>query len=279
MFCFYSKDEVFMESLKALHGTTLKYESNSDQPDARKTVVKYPDFVTMTAFIAKEAKLRKHDERRYEQSAHMLPYSPAVYTEMLAYLRLCLAQDANMTLERGVAQHPSEKTPLLAKYLRTFFSSNKKFDDSHPLKQYLNLIMEFMNAFPGIVPISCLLEVVGCIPDLLYSDYVDRLNWFKGFLGSTKEEIREHASVLYGILTAYALNNNDFDQMINELVDNAKSSKNLENQHGSMLALANSLERRISIRKNKNELQGVGIDWTCYKNAVELLCKLTFLIL
>lgn len=141
-----SKDEVFMEALKALYGTTRKYSTESTSLSKN---IKLPEFIPMCAFVSKEAKARKSDERRFEQGNIVLPFAPVVYTEILAYLRLCLAQGADLINKGGISPHPNETTPLLGKYLRSLCTSNKKFDDTHPLKQYLNLIQDFMSAYPG----------------------------------------------------------------------------------------------------------------------------------
>lgn len=94
----------------------------------------------------------------------------------------------------------------------------------------------------------CLLELVGCHP-VLHTFLVDDVSWIKDMLNSGKEEVREFASVLYGILVAHVLDDNKFDSALKDLINATKNDKYLETQHGSLLGIANAMERRITIKK------------------------------
>jgi len=96
---------------------------------------------------------------------------------MLTYLRLCLVRSADVPLEtREVVQHPSRFTPLISRYLHQLHQTQ---DGRETLDQYLSLIQQLLTASPSVVPLACLLELVGSVPDLLSLKFIDKLNWLK----------------------------------------------------------------------------------------------------
>lgn len=96
---------------------------------------------------------------------------------MLTYLRLCLVRSADVPLEtREIVQHPSCFTPLISRYLHQLYQTQ---DGRETLDQYLNLIQQLLTASPSVVPLACLLELVGSVPDLLSLKFIDKLNWLK----------------------------------------------------------------------------------------------------
>jgi len=96
---------------------------------------------------------------------------------MLTYLRLCLVRSADVPLEtRQIVQHPSCFTPLISRYLHQLHQTQ---DGRETLDQYLSLIQQLLTASPSVVPLACLLELVGSVPDLLSLKFIDKLNWLK----------------------------------------------------------------------------------------------------
>lgn len=96
---------------------------------------------------------------------------------MLTYLRLCLARSADVPLKtREVIQHPSQFTPLISRYLNQLHQTHA---GSETVAQYLSLIQQLLTASPSIVPLACLLEIVGSVPDLLAVKFTDKLSWLK----------------------------------------------------------------------------------------------------
>jgi proteasome component ECM29 len=99
------------------------------------------------------------------------------FLQMLTYMRLCLARSAGVPLKKcEVVQHPSHFTPLISRYLRQL---HQRQAGSETLDQYLNFIQQLLTACPSVVPVACLLELVGSVPDLLAMKFIDKLNWLK----------------------------------------------------------------------------------------------------
>lgn len=104
---------------------------------------------------------------------------------------------------------------------------------------------------PAIEPLSCMLEVIGCVP-ALHTVFSDHLNWLRDLLNSTKEEIREQAAVLYAVVTNKALDAKSFETAIEYLISQT-ANKNLEAQHGAILGIGNCMERRIITKRADSE--------------------------
>lgn len=96
-----------------------------------------------------------------------------------------------------------------------------------------------------------MLEVVGCVPTL-YTVFNDHLNWLRDLLNSTKEEVREHAAVLYAVVINQAFDEKKFESAIQHLISQT-GNKNLEAQHGAILGIGNCMERKIVTKRTASE--------------------------
>lgn len=119
------------------------------------------------------------------------------------------------------------------------------------------------------------MEIVGCVPashKLLLND----LKWIRELINSTKEEIREFASLLYGIIIAHGLPDDDkFEETVKDLITGTENNKYLETQHGCLLGVANGVERRITIKQI--QFDNV-LNLEIYKNSVVVISKFFYLL-
>lgn len=100
--------------------------------------------------------------------------------------------------------------------------------------------------FLGSESLNCMVEIVGCMPQLTAVIAKDII-WIRDQLSSTREEVREYAAVLFSLILNATPDS--FDSAINYLIKQT-NNKNLETQHGAILALGNCLE----LNENKQEL-------------------------
>lgn len=127
--------------------------------------------------------------------------------------------------------------------------------------------------FLAIEPLCCMVEIIGCVPKLS-SSLMNNIDWIRDLMNSTKEEIREFASVLYAVVINEVLSEKDFENAINHLVTRT-TNKNLEAQHGAIFGIANAMERRIMIkRSNCNDFS----NWELFKNCVNTLGNFVILV-
>lgn len=98
-----------------------------------------------------------------------------------------------------------------------------------------------------------MVEVVGCVPELRTVFTEQEVKNIRDMVTSSKEEIRELAALLYGIVINYLLDEKNFKKVMQEFIDQCGSNKNLESTHGAILTITNALERNIMFKRNKNE--------------------------
>lgn len=68
---------------------------------------------------------------------------------MITYLRICLAKNANVTVNNEPLQHPCESTPLIARYLQNLYK-----EQPETLNNYLDMILILNNVSAGKI-INC----------------------------------------------------------------------------------------------------------------------------
>lgn len=119
---------------------------------------------------------------------------------------------------------------------------------------------------------TAFLEVVGTIPLETTSRYQSELPWLRNLLTSTKEEIRELAAKIYGVVAAH-IPSGEFEKQVAEMI-NVTRNKMLETQHGAILALSYMMERKLMLRRNENRSEL--LKWESYIDATKLICEETF---
>lgn len=114
-----------------------------------------------------------------------------------------------------------------------------------------------------------MLELVGCLPSL-HTNVSKDLKWIKDQLSAAKDEIREYAAALYGLVLSISVSDVEFETAIKTLIKDV-NNKNFETQHGSILAIGNCLEMKaLHTKGGENHMQLV-------KNSIETLGELFFL--
>lgn len=126
------------------------------------------------------------------------------------------------------------------------------------------------------MPLTCFLDIVGCVPEKIASKYTSLLPFLKTlFTTSTKEDIREAASVIYAIITVNTSEKSAIEKEIKEFVEQGNNNKNLETQCGYLCAFAHMCERCIVLAK-RGKFGGKGFspaNWEPYKDGVVVLGK------
>ncbi|XP_056640479.1 proteasome adapter and scaffold protein ECM29 [Diorhabda sublineata] len=245
-----NKDEVSTEAFKSLYGTTRKTDIDMSQDKLKGKKIKLPCFDEITHYIFNEAESIVKEKKGFPVGNHMLPFNINTYTEILIFLRLCLLRDLDVPRTRDVLKHPCEYSPKIAAHLKEII---KRTSDviNNPLNQYTSLVRDLMLANPAREPLCCMVELVGCLPQLR-ENVSKNLQWIKDQLSSTKEEVREISSLLYSIILSSS-SDSEFDLAVKSLLTQA-NSKNLETQHGAVLAIGRCEELKLSNNKSNENL-------------------------
>ncbi|XP_050079558.1 proteasome-associated protein ECM29 homolog [Anopheles maculipalpis] len=191
-----------------------------------------------------------------------LPYAVDTYVEILEYLRLCLLFNA------GVTSHPSDEETFfkLTAFLRKLIAEGNR----ETVVKYNDLVRRLVIARKGISELTCLYDLVNGIPDALVEENRDLLLTLEGSLKETSEPTRVLIAMVYGVLVAYVSDDAEFDRQVREL--QTLGSKSLETRHGSILAAAHAVHRKLLLkRKGTNAIIE---EWVILKELVELLISL-----
>ncbi|CAK1553468.1 unnamed protein product [Leptosia nina] len=287
-----SQDDVSNEALKCLYGTSrpneiedvvnnvVKKETttvNLDEDSAKRDrdtkqedVFKAPKFNDMVTYIWDQMQKRKkgsNSKHRFVIGNQVLQFHPQTYQEILRYLRMCLNRDADL---KDCSSHPNATSPLLAKY----FYENLL--ESETLERYLTMITSLLNASPGIMPLTCFLDIVGCVPNEMAAKYTTLLPFLLNlFTSSTKEEIRETAATIFAIIFVNTNEKAAIDKQIKEFVVQGVNNKSLEAQCGYIAAFTNMCERCIVLAR-KGKFGGKGfnpVNWEPYQEAAVALAN------
>lgn len=286
-----TQDEISTEALKCLYGTSrpieiedvvnnvskketttvsIDEESSKKDKDNHNDDLKVPKFKQVVNYIWEQMQKRKkgsNSKHRFVMGNQVLQFHPLTYQEILRYLRMCLNRDANL---QDCSNHPNATSPLLAKY----FYENLL--DTEVLEQYLTMITLLLNASPEIMPLTCFLDIVGCVPEKMASKYTSLLPFLRNlFTTSTKEDIRDIAATIYAIITVNTSEKNAIDKEIKEFVVQGQSNKNLESQCGYLAAFANLCERCIALSK-RGKFGGKGFqsaNWEPYQEGAVVLAN------
>lgn len=82
-----------------------------------------------------------------------------------------------------------------------------------------------------LMPLTCFLDIIGCVPDKMAPKYTSLLPFLKNlFTTSTKEDIRETAAVIYAIITVSTAEKRAIDREIKDFAAQCVSNKSLEAQ-------------------------------------------------
>ncbi|XP_013177902.1 PREDICTED: proteasome-associated protein ECM29 homolog isoform X1 [Papilio xuthus] len=287
-----TQDDIVTESQKCLYGTSRASEIedvvnnvskketavvNLDEGPARKdnestAELKTPSFKDVVNYVWEQIQKRKkgsNSKHRYVIGNHLLQFHPKTYQEILRYMRMCLNRDAKL---KDCSNHPNSNSPLLAKYFR------ENLLETEVLERYLTMITSLLNACPELMPLTCFLDIVGCVPEIIASKYVSLLPFLMNlFTTSTKEDIRDIAAVIYAIITANTSNKSAIEKEIKEFVAQSRGNKGLEAQCGYISAFSHLCERCIALSK-RGKFGGKGFNpstWEPYQDGA--LCLGNFL--
>ncbi|XP_043249578.1 proteasome adapter and scaffold protein ECM29 [Colletes gigas] len=258
--CGDDKDEIRTEAMNALY--SVMHTNESSKQDGNQILL--PDFQKLVIYIYSKMQTRMptSNSGKVNVESKVLPYSVPILTQMITYLRLCLAKSANVTVYNESLQHPDESTPLIARYLENLYK-----DQPETLNNYLDMILILNHASADQSSLQALLEVIGSVPQYVTKIYEKELSWLHTLLVSTKSNVRQLAAKIYGIITAQ-LPINDFETQISEIM-NIMNKKNLEAQHGALLTLTYMMERRII--SSKTDTNNAVFNLDIYVNVVKMI--------
>ncbi|XP_059609063.1 proteasome-associated protein ECM29 homolog [Phlebotomus argentipes] len=225
--------------------------------DAGESSVILPQFNEMALHCAEMASKRQENaNQRFVSGKNVLPFDVETFAEVLDYLRACLWTSAGYTTPPSAHFNPAP--------LRSYILGNSKA--SQGIKMYISLIRQLVTVQRGFAPLCCLFDLLHAAPDILCSESAELMPLLASSLKDVTEDTRTIVGQLYGILIAFNYDKATFDEEVQNLLN--ASNKSLEGQHGSLLAAAYGIHKRIDFLKQPDILQ-----WETLKTAVMVLMK------
>lgn len=258
--CGDNKHEISTEATKALYGVVHKNEDS--QQISNKILL--PEFVKLVSYIYSKMQSRiPAASSGRNTDKQVLPYSIATFSEIISYFRVCLARSANIPIRNEPLQHPCEHTPLIGRYLEKLYK-----DQPEILNNYLDMILLLSHSSADQISLNALLEVLGSVPHYIIKSYEKELPWLCTLLASAKQDIRELAAKIYAAIIGYCPKD-EFEKHVSSIM-NIMNKKNLEAQHGALMALTYMMERNLIQQRNGNKEDLC--NWMTYNNIVKTIC-------
>uniref|UniRef100_A0A452SA85 Ecm29 proteasome adaptor and scaffold n=1 Tax=Ursus americanus TaxID=9643 RepID=A0A452SA85_URSAM len=215
-----------------------------------------PSFPEMVYYIQEKASHRMKTPAKYMTGTTVLPFNPAAFGEIVLYLRMCLAHSAGVVPTSQSLADMQDHAPAIGRYIRTLMSgsqatsssSSSKSGETNPVQIYIGLLQQLLAGVGGLPVMYCLLEAVSVYPEKLATKFVDKTEWIKSLMNSSKEEMRELAALFYSVVVS-TVSGNELKSMIEQLIKTTKDNHSPEIQHGSLLALGFTVGRYLAKKK------------------------------
>ena len=153
-------------------------------------------------WMVPKAKQRINTQQKVVIGSTVLPFSAAVYTQVLNYLRMCLIYNAGVVPHFDMLRDVYNEAPKVSQYIVDFITSADKSKRTN-LKELIQMNENFLVAQQDTAQAQCLLQLIGCTPnDQWLNIFQPRMSWLRSLLKHTKEGFREVASQLYGLVAS-----------------------------------------------------------------------------
>ncbi|XP_004711095.2 proteasome adapter and scaffold protein ECM29 [Echinops telfairi] len=215
-----------------------------------------PSFPEMVYYIQEKASHRMKTPAKYMSGTTVLPFNPAAFGEIVLYLRMCLAHSAGVVPTSQSLADMQDHAPAIGRYIRTLMSGSQgtssslssKSGETNPVQIYIGLLQQLLAGVGGLPVMYCLLEAVSVNPEKLATKFVDKTEWIKSLMNSSKEEMRELAALFYSVVVS-TVSGNELKSMLEQLIKTTKDNHSPEIQHGSLLALGFTVGRYLARKK------------------------------
>ncbi|XP_019760174.1 proteasome adapter and scaffold protein ECM29 [Dendroctonus ponderosae] len=242
--------DVSQEAFKSIYGTTRQNEFEMASLINKNGM---PSFVDMIKHVQNVATTIMTEKKNIVHvGGHAIPFNINVYLEILLYLRLCLFRNLDIPISRTVLKHPCEHTPKISEAILNVYNGK---EGKELLDLYLEMVMTSLLAQPGAESLSCLIELLGCVPNLHTLITDANMLWMQAQLGNLKEDIRGYVAVLYALVLPLKGNSENFDGAVRGLIEHT-AKNHLETQHGALLAIGNCLEMQTLYKKRLGDSFG-----------------------
>ena len=228
------RNDIREEAKRGLLVCQHEQSENNDSPN-------FPDFCNMVCFIHQTL----HDGNGYKQGyvtvAGTLPFSPAVFINMLQYLQRCLSSGSAVTQED--TDNDQSLIPI-SKYVQKILQ-----DQQTVLYQYLAFIQEALKPAGTCelhsVALNNLLEILASATNQLVPELNrDGTSWIKRFVWSSHNAVRNQSAKIFAILICQSGKEMVLQELTNLLTTVNDPSEAV--QHGTISCIGHLIGQYLS---------------------------------
>ncbi|XP_077980977.1 proteasome adapter and scaffold protein ECM29-like [Glandiceps talaboti] len=245
------KEDIHSEATRA-----LRNPPKADK-DGTKEWKPFPGFTEVVNYIKDKATQRVKGPARHVIGTTNLAFKPETFNEVLLYMRMCLAHAAGLPLDSDLSEPSIEQAPTISVYVNQLLKAGKD-PSKGPIQTYVDMARQLLSASPSHTATYCLLEILSVASSKLAVQFTDLLEWIKGLMCSSREEMRESASQVFAVV-ACTLDYSQLLSVVKQLTKNIKDQR-LETQHGSLLALGYLIGRYLYKKKSDVTVQDMETD-------------------
>ncbi|EDL02222.1 expressed sequence AI314180, isoform CRA_c [Mus musculus] len=169
-----------------------------------------------------------------ESASKQMPSFPEmvyyIQEKIVLYLRMCLAHSAGVVPTSQSLADMQDHAPAIGRYIRALMSSSQatasssnKSGETNPVQIYTGLLQQLLAGVGGLPVMYCLLEAVSVYPEKLATKFVDKTEWIKSLMSSSKEEMRELAALFYSVVVS-TVSGIELKSMIEQLIKATKDN-------------------------------------------------------
>ena len=240
------KDDVARAAQTALYAA-LKKANNPDNSKRKKEVVQgpvLPNFLEMLSLVLDKSAIRIKSSYKVVVSDNVLPFSVSVGSQMCDYMRLCLWNSAGVLPSRDMLEDPQNEAPKVARFLQQIMQQS---EGKNRVLDFVDFAEKMLRASSSLSPALALLHFIGTGSEEVAKRFSNKMDWFKFLLNNTKEDFRETIASIISLVSS-VLSVAEFEKAVGDLVRSVKE-KQLEYQHGAILALGHSFGRRVLLAR------------------------------
>ncbi|XP_030379976.1 proteasome-associated protein ECM29 homolog [Scaptodrosophila lebanonensis] len=260
------KDHVNFDMLHSIEhlGSNPIDNSNKLLPEQRHIVL--PSFSDMMAYVNEMAQKRiKKNTARILVGGRTLPFSLEAYEEIQYYLRICLWYSAGIKSAPGNEKYVKE----LRQHIVLNYNVN---DENNALHQYLLFLQHSLEVKRSESNLLCLYDLLNAAPEIFAVKQIHLLEPLSNSLRDVSETMRVHVAQVYAILLAFGLPDDQFDQEVGKCLTSF-SQQTLEHQHGWLLVLGQSLNRKIEFLLRQRSMKDFG-KWGIFVDTIKVIAKM-----
>ncbi len=244
------KDEVASAARSHLLGPLKKYRQQQDTvmrkyhqtKEELKREELLPDFEAMLRHTMGKVAIRLKSKEKVMVGEKVLPYYPSVCLEIVGFLRMCLLNSSGILPSADCLEDAEAGAPQVSKYLAGLCEEKRGL-----VGDYIEFAERLLDASHGRLEAKAMLQVIGCCHKMFARQYSKKLTWIKNLLTDSKEDVRDSAAHVFGLVCA-ELGEEEFDRAVSAVSKGFKE-RALELQHGIIMSLAYSFGRRILLTK------------------------------